>query len=51
MSVLVATANILWLLSPLILTVLGLRDWKRKRRDTSSRLELALALGTVLLAD
>jgi hypothetical protein len=51
MSVLVATANILWLLSPLILTVLGLRDWRRKRRDTSSRLELALALGTVLLAD
>jgi hypothetical protein len=51
MSVLAATANILWLLSPLILTVLGVRDWKRKRRDTSLRLELSLALRTLLLAD
>ena len=50
-SVLIVTANILWLGSPLILTALGLHDWKRKRLDTSLRQELPLALGTVLLAD
>jgi hypothetical protein len=51
MSVLVVTANVLWLTSPLILTAFGLREWKRKRRDTSLRQGLPLALGTVLLAD
>lgn len=51
MSVLAVTANILWLISPLILTVFGLREWKRKRHDTSLRHGLPLALGTVLLAD
>jgi hypothetical protein len=50
-SVLVVTVNILWLVSPLILTAFGLRDWKRKRLDTRLRQELPLALGTVLLAD
>lgn len=50
-SVLVVTANILWLVSPLILTAFGLRDWKRKRLGTSLRQEIPLALGTVLLAD
>jgi hypothetical protein len=50
-SVLVVTANILWLVFPLTLTAVGLRDWKRKRLDTSLRQVLPLALGTVLLAD
>jgi len=50
-SVLVVSANILWLVSPLILTAFGLRDWKRKRLDTSLRQALPLALGSALLAD
>ena len=50
-SVLVVTVNLIWLVSPLILTTFGLRDWKRKRLDTSLRQALPLALGTVLLAD
>jgi len=43
--------NILWLLSPPILTGFGLRDWKRKRRGGGLRVKLPLALGMVLLAD
>lgn len=43
--------NILWLLSPLILTVFGLRGWKQKRRGRGMRVKLPLALGMVLLAD
>jgi hypothetical protein len=50
-SVLIVTANVLWLVFPLTLTAFGLRDWKRKRLDTSLRQELPLALGIVLLAD
>lgn len=46
-----ATANILWLVSPPILTVFGLRDWKRRRGNAGLRVALPLALGTVLLAD
>jgi hypothetical protein len=47
----VVTANILWLVTPLILTVFGLRDWKRRRVKAGLRVALPLALGTVLLAD
>src|SRR5262245_43821396 len=43
--------NILWLVSPPILTVFGLWEWKRKRRGGGLRVKLALALGMVLLAD
>ena len=43
--------NILWLLSPPILTVFGLREWIRKRRGGGLRVKLPLALGLVLLAD
>lgn len=43
--------NILWLVSPPILTVFGLRDWRRKRRGGGLRVKLPLALGIVLLAD
>ena len=43
--------NIVWLLSPPILTVFGLRDWKRKRRGEGLRAKLPLALGIVLVAD
>lgn len=50
-TILVATANILWLAAPPILTVFGMWDWKRKRRGGSLRVELPLAVGTVLLAD
>jgi hypothetical protein len=50
-TILVATVNILWLISSPILTVFGLREWKRKRRDAGLRVALPLALGTVLLAD
>ena len=46
-----ATANILWLVSPPILTVFGLRDWKRKRGNAGLRVALPLGLGMVLLAD
>jgi hypothetical protein len=47
----VAAANILWLVSPPILTVSGLRDWKRRRGNAGLKGALPLALGTVLLAD
>ena len=50
-TILVATVKILWLISSPILTVFGLREWKRKRRDAGLRVALPLALGTVLLAD
>jgi hypothetical protein len=50
-EILAASANILWLVSSPILTVFGLRDWKRKRRDAGVRVKIPLALGVVLLAD
>jgi hypothetical protein len=50
-TILIAIVNILWLVSPPALTLIGLRDWKRNRRGGGFRVKLPLALGIVLLAD
>jgi hypothetical protein len=50
-GIFVAAAKILWLVLPPILTVFGLRSWKRNRSGTGFRVALPLALGTVLLSE
>lgn len=43
--------KILWVVSPPILTIFGLGDWKRKRDGRGLTPKLPLAVGTVLLLD
>lgn len=46
-----ATLNILWFVLPPILTVFGLRSWKRNRTGTGFQAAFPLALGMVLISE
>jgi hypothetical protein len=43
--------NILWLISPLILTVFALWEWRQKRSREGLRVKLPMVLGMMLIAD